>query len=385
MMRRTLTVLTLVLATLTALPARAQGADSQKVQVLTLMSDKGFQQAQALTIALKRAVTRAEGWTLGKGDFSLEVLVAALNCPSPPDSACQKKIGAKVGTNRYVWGTLQLEGKQVTAILHLWENGNEKQQATLRYASNLTDPSDDALLKIAEDGFSQLVGAAQGKLELTAGTVTGDVLVDGQRVAGITNGHAELSLPGGDHEVRVRASGYHEATGTVTIKPGSSAELELSPSPVAGAGGPKDHGPAGPTDYRKVAGWATLGVGGAVALTGGYFWLQSFLQLQNPPDYYTKYSSQEWPGKAPKDICKAAHDGQGGADASKVAAFCDKNVRTKTMAFVLVPVGVVIAGVGTYLLVTDKPKDSAEEDTGRLQPSFAFGPNGGRVDVSMAF
>lgn len=384
-MRRTLTVLTLLLATLAALPAQAQNGDSQKVQVLTLMSDKGFQQAQALTIAFKRAVTRAEGWTLGKGDYSLEVMVAALNCPSPPDKACQKKIGAKVGTNRYVWGTLKLEGKQVVAILHLWENGAEKQQTTLRYSANLTDPSDDSLLKIAEDGFSRLVGGAEGKLELTAGNVTGDVLVDGQRAGAISNGHAELSLPAGEHEVRVRANGFHEATGTVSIKPGSAAQLELSPSPVAGAGGPKDNGPSGPTDYRAIAGWATLGVGGAVALTGGYFWLQSFLQKQNPPDYYTEFSSGPINDSEYKnDICKGAKS-SGQFKNPQVADYCDKNTKTKTVAFILVPVGVVIAGVGTYLLVTDESDKPAEKDTGRLKPSFAIGPRGGRVDLSMSF
>ena len=111
-MRRTLTALTLAAATVAAAPAHAEASDSQRVQVLAVMSDDGFQQAQALTIALKRAVTRAEGWSLGKGDFSLEVMVAALNCPSPPDSSCQKKIGKKVGTDRYVWGTVKLEGKE---------------------------------------------------------------------------------------------------------------------------------------------------------------------------------------------------------------------------------------------------------------------------------
>lgn len=383
MMRRILTVLALLLATLAAHPARAQRANSQKVQVLTLMSDKGFQQAQALTIAFKRAVTRADGWRLGKGDFSLEVLVAALNCPSPPNSACQKKISAKVGTNRYVWGTLKLEGKQVVAILHLWENGSEKQQATLRYSANLTDPSDDSLLKIAEDGFSRLVGAAEGKLELTAGSVTGDVLVDGQRAGGISGGRAELSLPAGDHEVRVRASGYHEATGTVTIKSGGSAQLQLYPSAVAGAGSPGDHGPSGPTDYRSIAGWATLGVGGAVALTGGYFWLHSFLQSENPPDYYTEYKKGDvGNSKYKSDICAGARSKD--YPNPQVANYCDKNTKTKTVAFILVPVGAVIAGVGTYLLLTDEPS-KAEKDTGRLQPSFAIGPGGGRFDVSMAF
>ena len=388
-MRRTLTALTLAAATVAAVPAHAEASDSQRVQVLAMMSDDGFQQAQALTIALKRAVTRAEGWSLGKGDFSLEVMVAALNCPSPPDSSCQQKIGKKVGTNRYVWGTLKLEGKEAVAVLHLWENGAEKQQTTLRYSANLTDASDDTLLKIAEDGFSKLVGAAEGKLGLTAGNVSGDVLVDGQPAGSIKNGHSQLSLPAGEHEVRVRAAGYHEAIGTVTIKPGESTDLTLSPSPVAGATGPGDQGGGNtPTDYRKIAGWATVGVGGAVALTGGAFWLKSFLQTQNPPDGFQAYAKDFKSG----DVCQHAQDNSAAfyPDANlaehRAAAldYCDSNSQTKTIAFILLPVGAVIAGVGTYLLVTDKPQHEKVEGK-RIQPFLELGPRGGRLDVRMTF
>ena len=170
-MRRALPAVLLALGLLlTAFSVSAQSKSS--VQVLAIGSDDAFEQAQALTIALKRAITRTEGWSLLKGDYSLEVMTAALGCPIPPDAGCQKKIGTKVGSNRYIWGTLAKSGKKdVVAVLRLWENGEQKKDAHIKYAANLTDPSDDSLMAIASDAFAKLTGEATGVVVVTAGSV----------------------------------------------------------------------------------------------------------------------------------------------------------------------------------------------------------------------
>ena len=377
-MRRFWTALLFAMGMLLAAPSALADAKST-VQVLAVMSDKGFEQAQALTIALKRAVTRAEGWSLAKGDYSLEVMSAALNCPSPPDDACLKKIQPKVGSKRFVWGTLEIQGKEAVAHLRLWEDNQNKRDTTVRYAANLTDASDDTLLQIAENAFATLTGAAQGVLVVIAGNVTGDVFVDGQKMGAITDGRTELTVPSGEHEVRVVATGFNDAVGTVSVRPGSSAEITLNPTPTgSGGGGPVDSGPSdggGGMSTNKVIGYAGIGLGGAIALVGGYFWLQTAL----PNDDFEDFKSERVPEG--RDACEEAKL----QNRPDLVDYCDKHSSQRTLAWVLTPIGFAIAGVGAYFLLTD---DSGREEgprAGRVQPLVGVGPNGGEVHVHVTF
>ncbi len=384
-MRRFLTALLVVLGFAIA-SKNAHAQTHVPIQVLAISSDKSFEHAQALTIALKRAVTRAEGFALGKGDFSLEVLSLALNCSTPPDAACQKKIADKVGVKRYIWGTLVVKGKEAVAELHLWEDGSEKRTTTLRYASNLTDPSDDTLLQIAEGGFAELMGATQGVLVVTAGNVSGEVFIDGEKVGLISEGRTELTVDPGQHQVLVRAKGYNDATGSVEVRPGASAELTLSPTPNAATGPDtaKDGGKGMST--RQMLGYGGLGLGGAVTLAGGYFWLQSYLQTND--DDFQAYRDRLGPNR---DACEVAKTGADGVppDAS-IVDHCDKNATTKTIARILVPVGLVVAGAGAFLLLTDDNKEQPQHAKRKrsktsVQPFVGLGPGGGEVRLNVVF
>lgn len=367
-----------------ASPALAEGP--KKIQVLTIMSDDAFPQAQALTIALKRAASRADGWALGKGDFSLEVMVAALNCPAPPDAACQTKIGAKVGTDRYIWGTEHLDGSSVVADLHLWE-GKETRHTTLHYSANLTDASDDSLLKIAENGFAALAGAAQGALVVNAGSVSGDVLLDGNPIGHMSNGRGEFLVPIGTHEVRVRAEGYHDAVGTVSVSATGQADVTLSPSRVD-ASGPAgaDNGisvDTGKTSTRRILAYTGIGVGAALIGGGFYSWVK--INSINGDDRFDSYRRALPRGK---DVCteaEANHTYEGGGSPSEVASLCSSARTWETMQYVFFGTGIAFAGVGTYLLLTDKPKNEAAAQPPRIMPMVGVGPRGGRVDVAVAF
>ena len=385
-MRRFLTVLLVIVGLSVASKDAQAQATHVPIQVLAVSSDKSFEHAQALTIALKRAVTRAEGFALGKGDFSLEVLSLALNCEIPPSDSCQKKIADKVGVKRYIWGTLEVKGKEAVAELHLWEDGSEKRATTLRYASNLTDPSDDTLLQIAEGGFAELMGATQGVLVVTAGNVSGEVFIDGEKVGLITDGRTELTVAPGQHQVLVRAKGYNDASGSVDVRPGASAEITLAPSPKSAGNldAKRDTGKGMTT--RQMLGYGGLGLGGAVALTGGYFWFQSYMQTKD--DDFQAYRDRLGPNR---DACEVAKTGADGVppDAS-IVDHCDKNATTKTVARILLPVGVVTAGAGAFLLLTD---DSSEQPQAKkktptktaVQPFVGFGPGGGEVRVNVLF
>ncbi|MBI3205900.1 MAG: PEGA domain-containing protein [Myxococcales bacterium] len=378
-MRRTLPAVLLALGLLlTAISASAQSKSS--VQVLAIGSDDAFEQAQALTIALKRAITRADGWALAKGDFSLEVMTAALGCPIPPDAGCQKKISEKVGSNRYIWGTLAKGGrKEVVAVLRLWENGEQKKDVQIKYASNLTDPSDDSLMGIASDAFGKLTGEASGVVVVSAGNVSGKVFVDGREAGTVTDGRTELTLPSGEHKIVVKAEGFNDAVGTVTVRAGSSAEVTLNPTPAA-AGKPGNGDPtgdAGTGGTSKILGYIGVGVGGALMLTGGYFGIQTLGQIKDSA--YEDYRKNVVPDG--EDTCKYAE----AKGEEKVVDVCDRNKRDKTLFWVLTPVGAVLAGVGAYLLVSGGDEKAKSAKPARVQPMLGLGPRGGELRVNVAF
>lgn len=380
-MRRTLSAVLLAFGLLlTAFSVSAQTKSS--VQVLAIGSEDAFEQAQALTIALKRAITRADGWSLVKGDYSLEVMTAALGCPIPPDAGCQKKIAEKVGSNRYIWGTLAKSGKkEVVAVLRLWENGEQKKDAQIKYASNLTDPSDDTLMSIASDAFAKLTGEATGVVVVSAGSVNGKVFVDGKEAGTVADGRTELTLPSGEHKILVRADGYNDAVGTVTVRAGSSAEVTLNPTPVGSGkpGGGDVTGDKGTGGSSKMLGYIGIGVGGALVLTGAYFGIQTLSQKNDST--YEDYRNKEVP--AGEDACKYA-ESKGRDD---IVDFCDKNSRDKTLFWVLTPVGAVVAGVGAYLLMSsdEKPASAKAKRPPRVQPLVGVGPRGGELRVNVAF
>lgn len=384
-MRNLASALLLALCCSVTSVAGAQTGSSQ-VQVLAISSDKNFEHAQALTIAMKRAVTRTEGWALSKGDFSLEVISLALNCDLPPNASCQERIGAKVGAKRYIWGTLEVVKKEVVADLHLWEEGQEGRSTQLRYASNLTDPSDDTLMQVAAGGFAELMGATQGVLVVVAGTVTGEVFVDGEKVGLITDGRAELTVSPGEHKILVRAPGFNDAAGTVTVRPGDSAEIRLNPTRSGGAGGAdptQDSGPGMSTN--KMLGYGGLAIGGVMVAAGGYFWFQSFTQKND--DDYERFASRVRKSDDPCDVAANGGTDTLGAPIQRDASIkelCDKNKSHQTLALVLTPLGAVITGVGAYFLLTDD-SDKAAKRPPPVQPLVGLGPKGGEVRLHVTF
>jgi hypothetical protein len=389
-MRRSWTLLLCALGLLLLAPRALAENPKSTVQVLAIMSDKGFEQAQALTIALKRAVTRAEGWSLAKGDYSLEVLSAAMNCPSLPDEACLKKIQAKVGSKRFVWGTLEIQGKETVAHLRLWEDNTNKRETTVRYSANLTDASDDALLTIAENAFAQLTGAAQGVLVVNAPNVSGQVYVDGQNMGTLSDGRLELTIPSGRHEVRVVASGHDDAVGSVEIRPGSSTELTLQPTPAASGRvdsrrvEPPPADTESKTSTQKIIGYAGIAVGGAIALVGGYFWLNT--AFNSDDDAFNEFKNSRTPSGDPvvgekENACDVA-EREGRRD---IVDFCDSHSRQETLAWVLTPIGIAIAGAGAYFLLTDDSGGREGSRARRVTPLIGVGPKGGELHVHVTF
>ncbi len=384
---RSLSVFGLAVGTLLCtLTAHAQ-QKKIPVQVLALVSDDAFEHAQALTVALKRVVTRSDGWTLGSGDYSLEVMTAAMNCPDPPDAACLKKIEAKVGVDRFVWGSVKKQGAEIGAQLHLWQKGATKSESKMKYSANLNDASDEALMTIAESAFYELVGDEPGIVVVVAGSASGEVMVDGEAAGTLTDGRAELLLKRGKHEIRVKAEGFEDSTGTVTVKPAGRTELTVQPVPLEGTAASAaagDHGtakPGGKTSTRKLLGYAGIGVGGAL-IVGGFYSMLKVSSIQND-EAFDAYR-RGFP--AGVDVCDSADSGKlsevpSAASPAEASDQCSSARTFGTLQWVFFPVGLVAAGAGTYLLVTDDPK----KEQARLVVVPSVGPRGGRLDLAVTF
>lgn len=350
----------------------------QPVQVLAVASDRGYEQAQALTIALKRAVDRSRSYALGAGDYSLEVLVLALGCQEPPDAACQRRIAEKASTDRYVWGTLELEGAEVVAHLRYWEGGAQKGETVIRYAANLTDPSDDVLLEVARNAFAELTGAASSVLVLRVGQHDGEILVDGAPGGALRKGRAELLVAAGEHELTLRIRGRSDRVARVTVE-GARQELSLEPG-AAVAAPPGDPGPAAaePAEQDRTLAYVALGAGG-LFLGGGVYAALRVASI-GEDEQLTAYRAALPPSK---DACEEAKDGRrpaDGSDPQPVADLCSEAAVLEPLQFVLLGLGAVGIGAGAWLLLDGDPAPRAGV---RLRPRTSA--EGARLELQVTF
>lgn len=364
----------LVVVILVVLLSPAAHAQSNQLQVLTIASPDAFENAKALTTALKRAVSRAEGWKLAPGEFSLEVLMAGFDCQDPPDAACLEKVAQSVDSDRFIWGSLVADGAEVKAHLRYWEGGRTVSETTLSYAANLTDPSDDTLIALAEKAFNDLLGVTEGKLVVLAGDVTGQVFVNGKPEGAITDGRAELLVRAGTVDVLVKAEGFRDAKGTVELRPGGAADLTLDMIPSEPTPRTRSERDRGPMSAQKAAGFGAIGVGSLVGVVGGVFWTLSATQKADLT--YEEYRATVPVGEDPCETAKLD-------ERADIIDHCDQNRTTRTMAWILTPTGVAIAAVGTVLVLTDQPKQRTSRL--RVTPELISGPHGARVNLRVRF
>jgi hypothetical protein len=358
-------------------------ADAKTVQVVAIMSDDAFQHAQALTDALRKAVDHKPGFALGRGEYSLEVLTAALSCPDPPDQVCLQKIAHKLRVERYVWGTLKkLPKQQVTAHLSFWEHGSSPRDTTLTYSANLNDAADDALYRIASKAVNDLLGPAEGTLVVRARNLNGQVFINDSPKGKLVQGRAELTVPAGEANVRVTIDGHRDSLATVRVPPGGNAEVKLEPvltSMPQAADRNRDLSPVGPPARgSRVAGYTVLGIGAAVAVVGGVLWYVSYSQQGD--QNYEAYRAVVPKGQDP---CKTAENDR----RQDIQDLCSQNQVTRVLAFTLTPVGLVMAGVAGVLLATgsSQPEHARRAPSVRVTPLVGVGPRGGQLDLRLSF
>ena len=351
-----------------ALGLAAPGPDALPITVIAIQTSDVDDQAEALTKALRSAVRRMPGWSLGEGDYSLEVLTLSLKCPEPPDLNCQSRIADQIKADRYIWGTLKKKDKksgQVKADLNLWVRGKGTSKWPVEYSANLTDQNDDSLKKIANDAIDNLTGGPpKGSIHVKAAGVGAQVFVDGQPVGALKGGEGTFPLPAGPHKVTVKAVGYADYDAQVVVKP-TGAPTEVNTTLVSAG--------SGPANWKRIGGFAALGVGVASAVVG----FVSMAQVGSAQKSLDDTRGTLGPNQ---DVCSNPVPAAGSA----VDSACSKGKTFQTVQIAMFPVAAVAGGVGIFLLATAGKGAPAPNKTGfTVLPQV--GPGAGRLDVTYRF
>ena len=359
-----------------ALPAVAHAQDERPVAVLTIQTLDAFEQADALSLALKRVVEEADGWSLAKTerDYALQALVPSLGCTDPPDAACEEKIAREIKVDRFIWGTMKVEGNEVAGDLHFWVKGKGSTATTFKYSSNLTVAVDEALTGIARQKLDELTGGTPGgRIILRVGTFDGTVTVDGKPAGVLKQGVATVDVAAGPHVVSVEVPGYSAVTTKVDIGPREAREISLSPTPAPEAGPP----------YQQIFGFTLLGLGAVSAGVGAYGGIRS-LQLTS--------ELEEYAGDVPagKSACEAGPDGDypnaQGTRRAEIIGLCQDGDTVETIHFIAFPVAGALAATGIILLATaDWGGSDKEAAQLPIQIVPAFGPQGADVSMTVRF
>jgi hypothetical protein len=345
--------------------AAEPGPDTLPINVVTIQSDGADDQSEALTKALRTAVRNMAGWSLGAGDYSLEVLTLSLKCADIPDANCQSRIADQIKSDRYVWGRLKKKGANVVGDVHLWVRGKGTSNFNLDYAANVADANDDALKRIASDAINQLTGGPpKGSVHVKTGGVSGQVFVDGQPLGAI-KGDGNFLVPSGPHKLTVKAVGFNDMDTQIVVKP-TGAAAEVSLNMVAAAD-------TSPINGRRVGGAVAIGLGAVFAIVG-FASMAEVASAQSTIN--TKRNST--PESASFDWCSSANTASNG-----LSDACSKGKTFQTMQIVMFPLAAVAGGVGIYLVATSGK--SAPKPTTGFSVNPQLGPGNGKLDISYTF
>jgi hypothetical protein len=352
------------LATPRLAQAAEPGPDTLPINVIAIQTNDADDQAEALTKALRVAVRQSLGWSLGAGDYSLEVLTVSLKCPDPPDANCQSRIADQIKSDRYLWGTLKkTKTGTVVGDVHLWVRGKGTSNHALDYSANLTESNDDALKRIAGTAIAQLTGGApKGGVHVKAGNVQGQVFVDGEPLGAI-KGEGTFMIPSGPHRVTVKAVGFADAETQIVVKP-TGAPTDVSFNLVAATD-------TTPLNGRRLGGIVAIGVG-AVAGIVGFVSMGKVASAQTTinklRDTTAEPTTFDWCANPQPSISSACSTGHTFVDV-QIAMF---------------PIAAIGAGVGIYLVATSG-KGAAKPATTGFTWNPQIGPGIGKLDLGYEF
>lgn len=336
------------------------GPNALPVHVVSVKSDDAFDQAEALTLVMRKAVRDSKGWSLADSRQSLEYLALKMGCNQPIDAACEARIAEVLKADRFLWAVISFGDDSRTTIsgtLNFFVRGEGTKRAPLNYSANLDDANADALVDVARTAVDQVTGGApKGTLKVSAGGVAGQLFIDGEPVGALPVDGGSFPLTSGEHRVLVKANGYSDAEATATVKPSKTVEVNLSLVPV-------EESP--PTDLRMVGGFTAIGLG----LAAGGVGLWGALEVNNVrnDEQWTTFRNTVPQGT---NACDAAESGGNIA----IVDQCDRAATMEIIQAVSFPVAGVAVGVGVYLLGTSSLFGGGEAEEGDTPSAFTVTP-----------
>jgi len=200
--------------------------------------------------------------------------------------------------------------------------------------------------------------SSRGVLRISASESDVEVSIDGipRRL-----GESGLFLPIGAHALKITSAGFEPYERAVNITAAGEASLTayLSPTPETRAryeSGIRTH---------KVIGWTVLGVGTAMAIAGGVYGLTKLKDVSDSRNNLSGVLADE---ANPNNPCYALGLDYGlrqcDAKKSDAQSRVDSAVLRRNLGFIGAGVGLVAAGVGTYILLSNGDPNRYRKSTG---------------------
>lgn len=189
--------------------------------------------------------------------------------------------------------------------------------------------------------------SSRALLRIVASEPGVEVMVDG---VVRPNPGAGVWLPKGQHRLRVALAGFEPYEKDVDLPPGVETPLAVVMVPTAETRARHESA----VHTRKVVGWTLLGVGAVAAVGGAVYGVMQSGDVSDARKYRdgilaaeADWNNQCWAGQGPTYQLR-------GCDAIRADAEdrVDSAVLRRNLGFVGAGAGVVMAGVGTYLLAT---------------------------------
>jgi len=345
-------------------------AQNNSVTVFELRSADAPDSARVLS-----GVLREEYGVATQQVMLLDPLLASLQCPSQPDTTCTRRVADAVGASDFVWGAVRRAAPgQVEVELHLSSRRQPERVLRAVWPEELAPDGNRARVRQAVADLSWQRGL--GEVRVFAGTVDGELYVDGASAGAIRRGDARLKLPAGSHRIEVRAQGHRAASSEVVVQPNGTVDVTIAPEPTNPERG------SDPAARRKLLGYGGLGL--AAAFFGaGYYSTRQIKEINEDPGYERYASFVAGPG----DVCDAAKSVQtvnGAPSPSEIESMCTRGSRYEVAQWVFYGLSAVSLGTGIYLLATD-PAPAAKPKSGSIRLTPSVGRQGAGIGASFAF
>jgi len=375
--------------------ALAQDAEVMVLGIRSIEGDDEF--ALSLTGAIRHAAEQVRGWSVSDREVSLAQMALAHGCDEP-DAACMAQISETLDTERIIYGTVRRTGAgseydyAVTLYMYNAEAG--------QIEGSLTDTiprvrSDIDFLRDRVDGYvARLSGAEEsGSLRIVGNVPSADVSIDGELV-GTTDadGNFVTELPAGRRRVEVSAEGYTGFRGSVTVVPGTEAEIEVELTEGSGFVG------GGEVDTGAGVNWAGLGLigaGAAAAVGTIVVWLQAQSDnegnditedqcdavVASDPGSFAAYrcAVPENRGNVCDEVDEGLAHGASEQAFERAQEICGRATTLEVLSWVLPIAAVGLAGAGVLVFALD----SDEEEQPGSGASLTISPRGSHEEAGV--